>query len=49
MKESLNDLRESADRMAQIVKMIGSAKKYQTKPYVGKTTIVDLDASSKPE
>jgi signal transduction histidine kinase len=49
MRSSLDDLKESATRMAEIVKMIGHARKYQTKPYVGKTEIVDLEASSREE
>ncbi|MFO0725454.1 MAG: PAS domain S-box protein [Myxococcota bacterium] len=41
-------LRE-CDRMAEIVKNIGRITKYETKPYVGLTNIVDLSASSKDE
>ncbi|MBP9112214.1 MAG: PAS domain S-box protein [Polyangiaceae bacterium] len=38
-------LRET-ERMAEIVKKVGRITKYETKPYVGGATILDLDASS---
>jgi PAS domain S-box-containing protein len=41
-------LRE-CDRMAEIVKNIGRITRYETKPYLGYTNIVDLSASSKGE
>ncbi|MCC7384252.1 MAG: PAS domain S-box protein [Deltaproteobacteria bacterium] len=34
------------ERMAEIVKNIGRITRYETKPYVGMTNILDLDASS---
>lgn len=37
------------ERMAEIVKNIGRITKYETKPYVGVTNILDLSASSKSE
>ncbi len=38
-------LRE-ADRMAEIVRKIGQITRYETKPYVGETRILDLEKSS---
>lgn len=35
-----------AERMAEIVRKLGQITKYETKPYVGKTNILDLDAAS---
>jgi len=35
--------------MAEIVKNIGRITRYETKPYLGYTNIVDLSASSKGE
>ncbi len=37
---------EQAERMAAIVKQIGRITKYETKPYVGGTRILDLEAST---
>jgi len=37
---------EEAERMAHIVKKIGQITKYETKAYVGSTSILDLDRSS---
>jgi PAS domain S-box-containing protein len=37
------------ERMTEIVKNIGRITKYETKPYVGVTNILDLSASSKSE
>lgn len=36
-------------RMADIVRKVGKITRYETKPYVGATKIVDLDRSSTPE
>lgn len=36
-------------RMAEIVRKVGKITRYETKPYVGATKIVDLDRSSTPE
>jgi PAS domain S-box-containing protein len=41
-------LRE-AERMADIVKKIGRITKYETTPYVGSQSIIDLDRSSRTE
>ena len=38
-------LRE-AERMAEIVRKIGSITRYETKAYVGSTQILDLDKST---
>lgn len=35
-----------AERMAEIVRKLGQITKYETKPYLGKTNILDLDAAS---
>ncbi|MFW5879011.1 MAG: histidine kinase dimerization/phospho-acceptor domain-containing protein [Myxococcota bacterium] len=40
--------RES-ERMAEIVRKIGRITRYETKDYLGKTRIVDLDRSSERE
>ncbi|MCC7540518.1 MAG: hypothetical protein IT379_30155, partial [Deltaproteobacteria bacterium] len=34
-----------AERMAEIVRKIGKITKYETKSYVGRTQILDLDRS----
>ena len=36
-------------RMAEIVRKVGKITRYETKPYVGATKIVDLDRSSTPD
>jgi hypothetical protein len=35
--------------MEEIVKKIGQITKYETKPYLGRTNILDLDAASRNE
>jgi len=40
-----NIIVEEADRMAEIVKKIGRITHYETVPYVGSASIVDLDRS----
>ncbi len=39
-------IRAEAERMAEIVRKIGKITKYETKPYVGQTKILDLDKTS---
>jgi two-component system NtrC family sensor kinase len=41
-------IHEQAERMAQIVRRIGRITRYETKPYVGDTRIIDLDAAADP-
>lgn len=38
-----------AERMAEIVRKIGRITRYETKPYVGESRIIDLDKSAVPE
>jgi hypothetical protein len=42
-------IRAEAERMAEIVRKIGKITKYETKPYVGQTKILDLDKTSEEE
>ncbi len=42
-------IRAEAERMAEIVRKIGKITKYETKPYVGQTKILDLDKTSSEE
>jgi signal transduction histidine kinase len=42
-------IREQAERMADIVKKIGRITKYETMPYVGGASILDLDRSTAGE
>jgi hypothetical protein len=39
-------IESEADRMAEIVRKIGKITKYETKSYVGKQKILDLDRAS---
>ena len=39
-------VKESLERMAEIVRKIGKITRYETKTYVGNATIIDLDRSS---
>ncbi|MBK9069658.1 MAG: PAS domain S-box protein [Myxococcales bacterium] len=48
-EKSLGTIISEAERMADIVRKIGRLTKFETKAYVGNTTIVDLDASSRAE
>ena len=36
---------EQAQRMAEVVQRVGRVTRFETKPYVGQTRILDLDAS----
>jgi PAS domain S-box-containing protein len=47
-REELLAILREAERMATIVKKIGKITRYETRPYVGRTRIVDLDKSSDP-
>jgi signal transduction histidine kinase len=47
-REELSAILREAERMASIVKKIGKITRYETRPYVGNTRIVDLDRSSDP-
>jgi PAS domain S-box-containing protein len=47
MAPSMKTLVSEAERMAEIVRKLGQITKYETKPYVGATNILDLDAASK--
>jgi PAS domain S-box-containing protein len=47
-REELSAIVREAERMASIVKKIGKITRYETRPYVGNTRIVDLDRSSDP-
>jgi signal transduction histidine kinase len=40
---------EEADRMAAIVRKLGSLTRYETKSYVGGAQIIDLDRSAQGE
>jgi len=40
-----NRIVQEAERMAEIVQKIGKLTKYETKPYVGDTKIIDIDRS----
>jgi hypothetical protein len=42
---ALKVILHETERMAEIVRKIGKITKYETKPYVGSTKIVDLDRS----
>lgn len=44
---SVKTILSESERMAEIVRKLGQITRYETKPYVGVTHIVDLDASSK--
>lgn len=46
---SLRMILSEAERMAEIVRKLGQITKYETKPYVGASKIVDLDAASKEQ
>ena len=43
---SLRTILEEADRMAAIVRKLGSLTRYETKSYVGGAQIIDLDRST---
>jgi PAS domain S-box-containing protein len=43
---SVKTILAEAERMAEMVRKLGQITRYETKPYVGVTKIVDLDASS---
>jgi PAS domain S-box-containing protein len=47
-REELHAILREAERMAAIVKKIGTITRYETMSYVGSTRIVDLDRSSDP-
>ena len=47
--EALKRMVSECERMAEILKKIGRIAKYETKPYLGYTNILDLDAASKNE
>jgi PAS domain S-box-containing protein len=47
-REELAAILREAERMAKIVKKIGTITRYETTPYVGKTRIVDLERASNP-
>lgn len=42
----LSEIRHSVDRLAVITKRLMGITKYETKPYVSDTKIVDIDKSS---
>jgi signal transduction histidine kinase len=46
MLPSLRTILEEADRMAAIVRQLGSLTRYETKSYVGGSQIIDLDRST---
>lgn len=46
VREAAAIIRGEAERMAEIVKKIGTITRYETKPYVGGAKIIDLDRSS---
>jgi len=46
MLPSLRTILEEADRMAAIVRQLGSLTRYETKSYVGGAQIIDLDRSA---
>lgn len=46
VREAAATIRGEAERMAEIVKKIGTITRYETKPYVGGAKIIDLDRSS---
>lgn len=46
---SVRTILSEAERMAEIVRKLGQITKYETKPYLGITNILDLDAASKEE
>lgn len=46
VRTSLDRLLVDAERMAEMVKKLGQIARYETKPYVGRTEILDLDAAS---
>jgi signal transduction histidine kinase len=43
----LSRILTECDRMEAIVRKIGQITKYETKPYLGRTNILDLDAASR--
>jgi PAS domain S-box-containing protein len=43
----LDRLLADSERMAEMVKKLGQIARYETKPYMGRTEILDLDAASK--
>lgn len=44
--KAIDTIQREATRMAEIVKRIGKITRYETKPYVGSTRIIDLAAAS---
>lgn len=48
-RRSMDRILVECDRMAEIVQKIGQITKYETKPYLGNTNILDLDAATKDE
>lgn len=48
-RRSLDRILSESERMAEILKKISQITKYRTKPYLGGTQIVDLEASSGAE
>jgi PAS domain S-box-containing protein len=49
LRRSVDIIFKEGERMAEIVRKIGRITKYETKPYVGSTMIVDIDrASTRP-
>lgn len=47
LSSSVKTIISEAERMAEMVRKLGQITRYETKPYVGVTTILDLDAASK--
>ena len=48
-QKQLERIMRECDRMVDMLKKFGKITKYETKPYLGYTNILDLDAASAPE
>jgi hypothetical protein len=46
IRQGLEAVKESADRLSEIVKKLGDIRTHRIKQYVGNTNILDIDASS---
>lgn len=49
LEHAISVIQTETDRMAEIVRKVGKITRYETKPYVGESKIVDLDRASRAE
>ena len=46
-RHNIEDIQEAGERISEIVRKMGAARQYVTKPYIGKYNIVDFDESAR--